>query len=235
MNQPSFPLLSESHRAFSFPSPLYAIVDTLQRQELSFISLAEQLCHGGAKLIQLRVKDGATRDFLAVAREVKSLCRRYGCLLIINDRVDIALAVEADGVHVGQEDLPLTATRKVLGPQKIIGVSTHDPQQAQIAERDGADYIGFGPLFGTNTKATGYTARGLDQLREIRSLVRLPIVAIGGITSERASSALAAGADAVAMISELVLASHIANKVHQIVTSLAPRVKKEMDKWDREK
>jgi thiamine-phosphate pyrophosphorylase len=198
---------------FAFPSPLYTIADTLGRPELSFVELAEKLCAGGARLLQLRVKDLPTREFLAVAHAVCATCQRYGCVLIINDRADIALAVEADGVHIGQEDLPLAATRKVLGPQKIIGVSTHDPAQALAAARGGADYIGFGPLFGTSTKTTSYTARGLDQLREIRALVSVPIVAIGGITSERAPSALAAGANAVAMISDLVLADDVAAKV----------------------
>jgi thiamine-phosphate pyrophosphorylase len=138
-------------------------------------------------------------------------------VLIINDRADIALAVDADGVHVGQEDLPLAAARKVLGPDKLVGVSTHDPAQALAAEHGGADYIGFGPLFGTSTKATGYNARGLDQLREIRALVRLPIVAIGGITTERAPAALAAGADAVAMISDVVLARDVTAKVREVL------------------
>src|SRR5262245_56318429 len=206
---------------FTLPSPLYTIADTLGRSELSFVNIAEKLCAGGAKLLQLRVKELATRDFLAISQEVRAICRRFGCLLIINDRADIALAVDADGVHVGQEDLPLAAARKVVGPGKIIGVSTHDPEQAVIAERDGADYIGFGPLFGTTTKATGYTARGLDQLREIRQAVSLPIVAIGGVTSERVPSALAAGADAVAMISDLVLASDIAGKTRETLEELS--------------
>ncbi len=205
------------HSPFTFPSPLYAIADTLGRPELSFVDLAKKICAGGAKLLQLRVKDLPTREFLAVAHEVRSVCQQAGCLLIINDRADIALAVDAGGVHVGQEDLPLEAARKVLGVGKIIGVSTHDPAQAVAAERGGADYIGFGPLFSTSTKATGYTARGLDQLREIRALVRLPIVAIGGINAERAPSALAAGADAVAMISDLVLADDVTGKVQEVV------------------
>jgi thiamine-phosphate diphosphorylase len=207
--------------AFSFPSPLYTIADTLGRLTLSFTDLAEQLCAGGARLLQLRVKDQPTRDFLVIAHEVRAICRRSGCLLIINDRVDIALAVDADGVHVGQEDLPFAAARKVLGPHKIIGVSTHDPEQAVTAERGGADYIGFGPLFGTTTKATGYTARGLEQLRGIRRRVALPIVAIGGITNDRAPSALAAGANAVAMISDLVLAEDVAAKTRATVEQLS--------------
>src|SRR5215510_11277385 len=143
---------------FSFHSPLYTIADTLGRPELSFVEITEKLCAGGAKILQLRAKDIPSRDFLALAQEVRKICHRSGCLLIVNDRADIALAVDADGVHVGQEDLPLKAARKVLGPGKIIGVSTHDPNQAVAAERGGADYIGFGPLFGTNTKTTGYTA-----------------------------------------------------------------------------
>jgi thiamine-phosphate pyrophosphorylase len=205
---------------FAFPSPLYTIADTLARPDLSFVELAKKLCTGGARLLQLRVKDLPTREFLTIAHEVRLICQQAGCLLLINDRADIALAVDADGVHIGQEDLPLDAARTVLGPHKIIGVSTHDADQAVTAERGGADYLGFGPLFGTNTKATGYTARGLDQLRAIRVLVRLPIVAIGGITVERAPSALAAGADAVAMISDLVLADDVTDKVRGTLEKL---------------
>lgn len=208
------------HRSFTLPGPLYTIADTLGRSDLSFVELAHKLCAGGARVLQLRVKQVSSRAFLAIAREVRDICRQYDCLLIINDRADIALAVNADGVHVGQEDMPLAAARKVLGPDKIIGVSTHDSEQALLAERGGADYIGFGPLFGTNTKATGYTARGLDQLREIRALVRLPVVAIGGITTERAASALAAGADAVAMISDLVLASDVTAQVKEVLARI---------------
>ena len=205
------------HISFTFPSPLYTIADTLGRSELSVVELAQKLCAGGARVLQLRVKQMSSRAFLAVAQDVRDICRQYDCVLIINDRADVALAVNADGVHVGQEDIPLEAARKVLGPNKIIGVSTHDPEQALLAERGGADYIGFGPLFGTNTKATGYTARGLDRLREIRALVRLPIVAIGGISAERAASVLAAGADAVAMISDLVLASDVTAKMGEVL------------------
>jgi thiamine-phosphate pyrophosphorylase len=205
---------------FTFPNPLYTIADTLGREDLSFLDLAEKLCAGGARLLQLRVKDLPSREFLTLAQQVRDVCHSYGCLLIINDRADIALAVDADGVHVGQEDLPLAAARKVLGPHKIVGVSTHDSAQAQEAEHGGADYIGFGPLFGTTTKATGYSARGLEQLREIRAVVRLPIVAIGGITTERASSALAAGANAVAMISDLVLAPDVVTKVRDTLAAL---------------
>jgi thiamine-phosphate diphosphorylase len=206
--------------AFSFPSSLYAIADTLGRPELSYIDLSQQICAGGARILQLRLKDHAAREFLSIAREVRTICQRCGCMLIINDRADIALAVDADGVHVGQEDLPLAAARQVLGPDKIIGVSTHDVAQATAAQREGADYIGFGPLFGTQAKVTGYTARGLDQLQTIRAQVHVPIVAIGGISAERAPSALHAGANAVAMISDIVLAKQVTRKVQTTLNKL---------------
>ena len=206
---------------FSFPSPLYAIVDTLGRAELSWLELTREMCAGGARLVQLRFKEQSARDFLDIARQVRAICQQHGCLLIINDRADIARAVDADGLHVGQDDLPYAAARRVLGPDKIIGVSTHDPAQAVAAEREGADYIGFGPLFGTQTKATGYAARGLDQLRQIRAQTSLPIVAIGGISTERAPAALAAGANAVAMISDIVLSQQVQAKVRQTLQELS--------------
>lgn len=208
--------------AFSVPNPLYAIADTLNQPDLLFQTLTQHLCTGGVRLLQLRVKQHSIQDFLSLAKEVQQICQQHGCLLIINDRVDIARAIDADGVHVGQGDMPLAATRKVLGREKIIGVSTHDPQQALAAAHAGADYIGFGPLFGTTTKATGYTPRGLDQLRQVRRLVSLPIIAIGGITPARAPSALEAGADAVAMISDIVLAPNIQHRVEAILQRLKP-------------
>ncbi len=205
---------------FSFPQPLYAIVDTLGRPDLSFTVLTTKMLEGGARLLQLRVKHLTTREHLNIAKEVRELTRRYRALLIVNDRADIALAAEADGVHLGQEDLPLAAARKILGQEKVIGISTHSKEQALAAEREGADYIGFGPLFSTSTKKTGYAPQGLEQLQRIRSLVHLPIVAIGGITAERAPSVLRAGASAVAMIGELVQAEEVSAKVREVLKSL---------------
>ncbi len=207
---------------FAFPSPLYAIADTLGRAELSWCELTRQMCAGGARLVQLRFKAQSAGDFLAIARQARAICQQHGCLLIINDRADIARAVEADGLHIGQDDLPCAAAHRVLGPDTIIGVSTHDPAQAVAAEREGADYIGFGPLFGTQTKATGYTARGLEQLRQVRAQTSLPLVAIGGISAERAPAALAAGADAVAMISDIVLSQQVEATVRRILRALSP-------------
>ncbi|MBI3303145.1 MAG: thiamine phosphate synthase [Deltaproteobacteria bacterium] len=207
--------------SFTFPSPLYAIADTLSRPELSFVELTEKILAGGARLIQLRVKNLPAHEYLRIAKEARGLTRRCKALLIINDRLDVALAAEADGAHLGQEDLPLQVARKILGEKSLIGISTHNEEQALAAERGGADYSGFGPMLGTGTKETGYTPRGLEQLRTIRSLVRLPIVAIGGITVERAPLALAAGANAVAMISDIMLAENVSAKVQQVLKKIA--------------
>lgn len=209
--------------SFRLPSPLYAMADTLQQPELSCATLARQLCAGGARLLQLRVKQGSTRDFLSHAAEVKRICGRYGATLIVNDRLDIALAVDADGVHLGQDDLPLDAARALCGRRKILGVSTHNLAQATAAQSAGADYIGFGPLFGTTSKSTGYMPRGLDQLAALRRQIRIPIVAIGGITVRRAPQVLRAGADAVALIGDLVRAPDVSRRVAGLLTVLAAR------------
>ncbi|HEY3150518.1 MAG TPA: thiamine phosphate synthase, partial [Candidatus Binatia bacterium] len=130
----------------------------------------------------------------------------------------IALACHADGVHLGQEDLPLAVGRKLMAA-KLVGISTHDIEQAQEAERNGADYIGFGPMFGTTTKDTGYAPRGVDMLRKIRAAVKLPIVAIGGISEQNVRQVWQAGADSAAIISDILSADDVAAKVSRILAS----------------
>ena len=196
--------------------PLYAILDPEQTKGSDPEAVLRELLDGGAKIIQLRAKAMAPRDFLHFARSARSLTLTSDCRLIINDRADIALACDADGVHLGQEDLPLHAARKIMG-QKLIGISTHDVDQAKEAEGGGADYIGFGPMFGTTTKETGFSARGVEMLRQIRSAVKLPIVAIGGIKKENVQEVWSAGADSAAIISDLMGATDIAGKTKQIL------------------
>ncbi len=133
------------------PPPLYAILDPEQTKDRATETVLRELLEGGIKLLQLRAKVMPAADFLQLAHVTRRLTLSYDCSLIVNDRVDIALACEADGVHLGQEDLPLHAARKLMG-DKMIGVSTHEVEQAREAERGGADYIGFGPMFGTTTK-----------------------------------------------------------------------------------
>lgn len=196
--------------------PFYAILDPEQTKGLDGMIVLHRLLEGGAGIVQLRAKTMAPGDFLALAREARAPTRANGCTLIVNDRVDIALACDADGVHLGQEDLPLGAARKLMA-QKLIGISTHSVEQATDAERDGADYIGFGPMFGTTTKATGYSARGVDMLRRIRQAVKIPIVAIGGIKEENVAQVWQAGADSAAIISDILGADDITAKVRRIL------------------
>src|SRR5919108_4638194 len=198
--------------------PLYAILDPEQSKGRSPESVLRQLLEGGVTLLQLRVKTMAPRDFCELARTVRSETRAHGCQLIVNDRVDIALACDADGVHLGQEDLPLSSGRKLMG-DKIVGISTHDIGQAKAAEQSGADYIGFGPMFGTATKTTGYSARGVEMLREIRAAVKLPIVAIGGINEQNVQQVWQAGADSAAIISDILGADDIIAKTKRILAS----------------
>lgn len=197
-------------------APLYAILDPEQVRAGDNVRALVELLRGGIQWLQLRVKSLPPCEFFELARRARLETRARGCTLIINDRLDIALAADADGVHLGQDDLPLAAARKLLR-HKIIGISTHDVRQAREAEANGADYIGFGPLFGSATKQTGYAARGLEMLREVRAQVRLPIAAIGGITEENVDQAWEAGADAAAIISDILRADDIPGKVRAIL------------------
>jgi thiamine-phosphate pyrophosphorylase len=200
--------------------PLYAILDPEQTKGRRAEIVLRELLAGGATLVQLRAKSMVPRDFLELARAVREITRSQGCRLIVNDRVDIALACEADGVHLGQEDLPLAAGKKLMA-DKIVGISTHDIEQAREAERNGADYIGFGPMFGTTTKDTGLTACGIDMLKQIRAAVKIPIVAIGGINEQNVQQVWQAGADSSAIISDILHASDIVAKTKRIL-SLPP-------------
>ena len=202
---------------FSFPHRLYPIVDTLGDPRLAHVDLAQAML-AGARLLQLRVKDQPTGCYVEVARAVKAAADRAGALLIINDRCDVAQLVDAAGVHLGQDDLPVAAARAILGPNKIIGLSTHNPAQVEAAVRAGvATYIGFGPIFPTASKARPDPVQGLEGLRQLRRREALPLVAIGGITEQRMADVLAAGADAVAMIGEIVRAHAVRDTVRRLL------------------
>ncbi|MGA7872258.1 MAG: thiamine phosphate synthase [Candidatus Binatus sp.] len=195
------------------PSHFYAMVDPAGGHEP--VSLAETLLQAGARIMQLRLKGAPGRDFLATARAIAEMCRKRGAILIVNDRVDIAILAGAHGVHLGQQDLPLEAARRI-GPGMIIGISTHTVEQARAAESGGADYIGFGPMYAGGLKHIA-SGQGLDNLRAIRAAVKIPIVAIGGITEARVAETLAAGADAAAIITDVVSAPDISAKVRSIL------------------
>jgi thiamine-phosphate pyrophosphorylase len=182
---------------------LYPLTDRV----LSGLSHAEQvscLSEGGATLIQLREKTFSSLDFFSEAAEALRVARERRVKIIINDRVDIALALKADGVHLGQDDLPPAVARELLGPKVVLGFSTHNLKQSLVAMQLPIDYIAIGPIFSTTTKQRPEPTVGLDDLREIRQAVgTLPVVAIGGITSENGQDVLDAGADAVAIVSDI--------------------------------
>jgi len=169
-------------------------------------------CDAGIKIVQYRNKEADGKTFYKEALELKTLCKSKGVLLIINDRVDIALAVDADGVHLGQKDIPYPVARKILGKEKIIGVSTHSLQEATIAYYGNADYIGFGSIYKTSTKEDAQQEQGIEKLKEIRKL-DIPIVAIGGITFENAKSVIDAGADGLCSISDIQKGNSIFSSV----------------------
>ncbi len=157
----------------------------------------------GVRCIQYREKDKARRDIYREALILRKLTNEFGAAFIVNDYTDIAFAIDADGVHLGQEDLPLKEARRILGKRKIIGVSTHSTEEAIAAEAGGADYIGFGPIFHTKTKDAG-KPKGVTALKEIRKRIKIPVVAIGGIKAENLESVIDSGADAVAVSSGIL-------------------------------
>ena len=199
--------------------PLYAIVDPLDTGR-SPVDLAVALLAGGARVLQLRLKAAGAGEVLGVARAMREHTRRAGALLIVNDRADVARACGADGVHLGQDDLPIAAARAILPPGTLVGLSTHDVDQARAGAAAGADYQGVGPIFATASKADALAARGLALVRAARAVTSLPLVAIGGITPETAPAVRQAGADAVAMIASLVRADDVAARVRAVLARL---------------
>lgn len=177
--------------------------------DLPFYDMLNIVLRAGVKCIQYREKDLSRRQIYENAVTLRELTRSFDATLIINDHPDIALAVEADGVHLGQDDLPLKEARKIMGC-RIVGISTHNFDQAKEAELGGADYIGFGPVFHTTTKDAG-PPKGTGNLRTVKDNVNIPVVAIGGINLDNISSVISAGADAVAVATAICKGDVAAN------------------------
>ena len=196
------------------PSHFYAMVDTSAGHDP--VALAQIMLDAGVRIMQLRLKNVATRDFVAAARELSKRCRERGAIFIVNDRVDVAMLSDADGVHLGRTDLPLQDARRLLGPEKIIGVSTASVAMAQAAEAGGADYIGFGPMYPGGLKKIAH-GQGLENLAAVRAAIKLPIVAIGGIIEAAVPEVLAAGADAAAIITDVINAPDLSAKIKSIL------------------
>ena len=200
-------------------SGLYVVIDSEALKGRNPVEAVRQVIRGGAKTIQLRDKLTSRKELLTTAQQLKGLCAECDVLFIMNDYLDLALAADADGLHLGQDDLPIEVARKLLPIDKILGGSAHTVEEAVAAESDGADYIAVSAIYPTTSKE-GEKVVGLDRLSEIREAVTCPLVAIGGITPDNAADVIAAGADSVAVISAVLEAEDIENAARQIVTSI---------------
>jgi len=204
---------------------LYAIIDPTLLT-ISELELAEALAGSGVELIQYRSKTATSRQFFEVSRKLSSFLRPRGVRFVVNDRADIALLADAGGVHVGQDDLSVEDARTIVGPGRWVGFSTHSLEQVAAADATSADYIAFGPIFPTATKKNPDPVVGTGLLRKARQLTRKPLVAIGGITVERAAEVYRAGADSLAVIRDLISVPNPAVRAREyldVAASLATR------------
>ncbi len=196
---------------------LYTILDTAFIEPSKATEVALKMVEGGARIIQLRAKGLPSREIFHLARDLR-VALPDDCTLIINDRPDIALLAGAEGVHLGQDDLPCHVARRLLGRDMIIGISTHNLTEALEAEREGADYVAFGPVFETKTKRDAERPKGLKALKEIKEALSIPVIAIGGINEGNIKDVLETGVDGVAMVSDILTSEDITGKVERLVS-----------------
>jgi thiamine-phosphate pyrophosphorylase len=205
----------EYHRR-DLPTGLYAILDR-QISGLDHVTAAARVLAGGARVIQLRDKQATFEELVDAGRQVLALTRRAGALLIINDNPYLAVEIDADGVHVGQEDIPADIAREIVGPDRIVGLSTHNRKQARAAESLPVDYIGIGPIFRTRTKKSDNPVMSTEFVRWVAKSIRLPHVAIGGITLDRIPEIRQAGGTRAAVISDIMGSGDITARTRQFV------------------
>jgi thiamine-phosphate pyrophosphorylase len=201
-------------------SGLYIILDPSVCPARPLVDVLTMGAEAGASLFQYRNKTASMKDAYLEALLLRQAATNAGVRLIINDRCDLALAVDADGVHLGQDDLPLNLAREIMGPDKLIGISTHNPDQVREATAGKPDYLGFGPIFKPGSKQDHDPVVGLEGLREIRGLTSLPVFAIGGIHIEQAGAVIQAGANGVAVISAILKAPDISHAVKAFLSQM---------------
>lgn len=200
---------------------LYLITDGLQRgggEEKELLCKLEDALAGGARAVQLREKNLTDKELLLLAKKLRVLTRDYGASLFINDSIDVALAAEADGVHLRASGISVLEARRLLGPDKLIGVSTHNAQQARRAEQGGADFITCGPVFFTPSKAAYGEPLGLEKFNDITGSLDLPVFALGGVKKANIKETLKAGTYGIAMISEIMQAPDITKTTREIIS-----------------
>ncbi|MBT32493.1 MAG: thiamine phosphate synthase [Thalassobius sp.] len=205
---------------------LYLVTDDRFPKNRDFLSVIEQAVKGGVTMVQLREKKASNRDFIERAFALKALLQPLKIPLIINDKLEVARVVDADGIHVGQDDLPTDIAREVLGENKIIGLSVENLEQAKKANNLPIDYIGLSPVFSTNTKDDIASPLGLDGVKELMKISKFPSVAIGGIKPENARSVLTAGANGLAVVSYIMGAEEPATAASEFTTIINEHLKK---------
>ena len=198
---------------------LYFITDSKLTKQRVLID-TKQALEAGVKTVQFREKQFTMAERYETALQLKVLCHQYGAKLIINDGIDLALAIGADGIHIGQDDMPFAVCKKLVGNQMMIGLSTHSLDQALEAVEIGADYIGFGPVFSSSTKPEAGSSKGIDALAEVVSKVNLPVVAIGGIKTANLAGVVETKVSNIAIISEIITASSIPETIKKIKSRL---------------
>jgi thiamine-phosphate pyrophosphorylase len=200
---------------------LYLVTDRKQLPPgRSLVETVAAALEGGVRAVQLREKDLCAAELYPLALELRELTVLYGARLLINDRLDVALAVQADGVHLGGHSLPVAVARKILGPEKLIGVSTHRPEEVPVVQRDGADFVTFGPVYFTPSKAAFGEPVGLGQLREVCAAAPLPVFALGGVTLEHLPELRTTGCQRVALISAILAAADPATAAAAILARI---------------
>ncbi len=200
---------------------LCLIADRDAAGKRNLFAIVQEATEAGATMIQLRCKNCKSREFLDLAVSISGFLKSRGIPLIINDRADIALACEADGLHLGQQDIPLFHARKILGPNRLIGISINTIAEAQKAEKEGADYVGVGPVYFTSSKDKLPAILGLEGLRAIREKVRIPILAVGGINRQNARAVISSGADGIAVISAITREKDIRKATKNLLSVLS--------------
>ncbi|MGL5655662.1 MAG: thiamine phosphate synthase [Fusobacteriaceae bacterium] len=208
------------------PEGIYGITDGKSGAGKNILDYSEEILKGGVKILQYREKKKCAREKFEEAIKLKELTKKYNAIFIVNDDIALALAVDADGVHIGQDDLPLKEVRKIVGENKIVGISTHCPEEAKKAEEEGADYIGVGPIFSTETKEDVCAPLGFEYLEYVEKNVKIPYVAIGGLKLHNLNEMITRGCKRFAIVSEIVGATNTLEKTIEIANYIKNNVKK---------
>lgn len=180
------------------------------------LSDVENAVAAGCRIVQYREKAGSTRSMVLEASQIKTLCGNEA-IFLVNDRIDVALAVDADGVHIGQDDMPIDTAREILGPDKILGLTVHNIEEALEAQECGADYVGLGPIFDTSTKKDAGSGIGAESIVDVKDAIDIPVVAIGGINKQNSESVIMGGADSLVAISAVVCSDDVARETRDFI------------------